>query len=352
MGAIYPEKHGCDHFPPLSHIQGHINHAIGEQAILADLQQAARSHGLLVDDLAVACFYITLKSGSTMLLVGPPQTGKLALIESAGEVLIDDLDRQCQKMVGHARWASGSQNVSVFVEAQTAFNTQKLVFLLEEAARPENKDRLFIACLMRVSPAELHSLFAAPGLLLFLGAEPIPFPPNFRLIGTIDAAHFRWWTPALLLHTAVILWPGEALPLHRKPLPITQSGGSDMEFLRSSIRHEQVAYARLMYLLGRRHTFRPLMQIVKVLDNHDIYVPREVINRASILIANAWSQDGDGLLAPSLPANLEVVLDLALAQYILPWVATKKYPGPVLCQQLNRLLDGRFPQAAAFLQTL
>ncbi|MFO7539836.1 MAG: hypothetical protein R6X32_17500 [Chloroflexota bacterium] len=318
---------------------------------------------MIDDDLSLARFYITLKSCSKAILVGPVQMGKVALVESAGKLLTDEPERQCQQMVGHARWASGSWNVTSLVEAQASLNSYKLMTLLEEASLPENTDRLFIACLTQVSPAELHSLFAVPGLLSYRGAAPIPFPHNFRLIGTIDTVHFRWWTPELLSHTAVILWPGETTKSQcQHPLPFvveTRQAAARLSqpysasFLRSSIRDEQVAYTQLIRLWGRRQPFRPLIKSVTMLQNHDIHVPPEAINRAIVFMANAWSQDGVALLLPSgreVTAALDLALDLALVQYILPWIMIAGHPGRMLCRQLNRLLDGRFPQAAAFLQ--
>ena len=318
----------------------------------------------LVDDLSLARFYVTLKSCSKAILVGPPQTGKLALVESAGKLLTDEPERQCQQMVGHAHWASGSRNVATLVEAQASLNNYKLLALLEEASLPENTDRLFIACLTQVSPAELHSLFAVPGLVPYHRAEPMPFPRNFRLIGTIDTVRFRWWTPELLSHTAVILWPDETTkPQYQRPLPFTvetrQSAAQlshsySVAFLRSSIRDEQVAYTRLIGLWGRRQPFRPLIKIVTLLQNHDIHVPREAINRAVVFMANAWSQDGVAMLSSSgreVTAALDLALDLALVQYILPWIMIAGHPGRTFWRQLNQLLDDRFPQAATFLQT-
>jgi hypothetical protein len=346
---------------PLSDSQRRYD-ASGEEAILTHWQQIARDHGLTVDALSIARLYVTLKSCSKALLVGPAQTGKLALIKSAAEVLTGEPDRQCQKMVGHARWASGSRNVSTLVEAQASLNRYKLMALLEEAGRPENTDRLFIGCLTQVSPAELHSLFAVPGLLSYRGATPILFPHNFRLIGTMDTARFRWWTPELLSHTAVIPWPGETVrPRYQRPLPfaveVRQTASRlsqpySAAFLRSSIRDEQVAYTQLIHLWGRQQPFRPLIRIVTLLQNHDIHVPREAINRAIVFIANAWSQDEANLLL--LPdrkgtAALDFALDLALVQYILPWIMIAEHPGRAFCRQLNQLLNGRFPQAAAFL---
>ena len=133
-----------------------INQVNDEQTILNNLGNLLVKQGLHVDKRSLVHFYVTFKSGQSLLLVGQAQSGKRKLVESAGSVLTDDPVQHCQTMVGHARWASQSQNVAQFVDAQAKWNRQRLMILLEEAVRPENANRLYIACMNKISPAELH----------------------------------------------------------------------------------------------------------------------------------------------------------------------------------------------------
>lgn len=320
-----------------------------EQTLLNNLGNLLAKQGLQVDKGSLAHFYVTLKSNKSLLLAGPAQSGKRTLVESVGEILTDD-PLQAQFMVGHARWASQSQNVTQFVEAQEQWNKQRLMVLLEEAIRPENVDRLYIACLHQISPAELHNLFSSPGLLLFNELDPIPFPSNFRLIGTMDTNRFPWWTPELLSHTTVIQWHPRSIPYRYQSSPLDSGAGKI--FLRACIKHEQIAYPRLLQIFDNQQPFQWLIQVVSLLHDYGVNVPRDAVNQAIVFLANSWTQDGRGLFASSLSENLLVAYDLTIGQYILPWIATTKHAGLPLNRQIERLFNGRFPYAAAFLETL
>ena len=124
---------------------------------------------------------------------------------------------RCQMMVGHP-WTFGkSENLAMFTEVHTRNTTEKLLGLIEEAWLPENARRVFIACLTRISPAELLAFFTevaeqlGHGQLVRLGdlhfSEPIPFPPNLFLIGTMDTLDFDWWDHGLLSKTTIVQWP-------------------------------------------------------------------------------------------------------------------------------------------------
>ena len=102
----------------------------------------------------------------------------------------------------------------MFTEAQTPLNTSKLLALIGEAWLPENAGRIFMACHTRMSPAELEGYFASTalqiqccGLMQLPTAhftEPIPFPPNVLLIGTIDADGWKTSDDCLIAVTNII----------------------------------------------------------------------------------------------------------------------------------------------------
>ena len=154
-----------------------IRNVRNEQAIVSNLLRVTENHYVPGTSYFVTRLYIALKSSSSLLLVGPEGAGKLALIERAVQVLVSNPSQQYQSMKGHAYWASRSRNISLLVEAQASLNMQNILLLLEEAAKPKNAGRLFIACLARISPAEVFNIFSKSGLQLFQGGEPIPFPP-------------------------------------------------------------------------------------------------------------------------------------------------------------------------------
>jgi hypothetical protein len=190
-----------------------------EEQIVARLHQAVAEAGVRADPEEVVNFYVALKSKPLAILMGPPGSGKVALVQSLAQVLVGDDPLRYQPMVGHARWASGSSNVTLFTEAQSRFNDDKLLALVEDALRPENiVSRVFIACLTHISPAELIDLFAEVALQLRRGElsrlpsihlpEPLPFPPNVFLVGTLDATRWKWSHTDLLSKATIIQWPG------------------------------------------------------------------------------------------------------------------------------------------------
>ena len=158
---------------------------------------AVAEAGLSMDPNASVNFYVALKSNPLTLLAGPSQSGKIALVQCLAKALIGQDSAQCQIMPAHAWWANKRSNVAMFTEAQTHLNTSKILAQIGEAWLPENPGRIFMACHTRMSAAELEGHFASTALQIPCGGlmplptahftEPIPFPPNLLLIGTIDA---------------------------------------------------------------------------------------------------------------------------------------------------------------------
>jgi hypothetical protein len=333
--------------------------ADGEQIAVNKLIKAVAAAGVRAEPSSVVNFYVALKSRPLVILAGPAQTGKIALVRSLAQVLTSDPVWQCPVIIGHARWAARSQDVSFFVEMQARFNRSKLLALIEEALVPDNAQRLFIACLARISPAEVDSYFTMAGFQFWPeqvqgrdSAEtvaPIPYPHNVRLIGTMDTDRFKWWDTDLLTRSTIVQWQAETIPPveHRDRSPAVMV--HERIFLRDCVRTEQAAYARLRRILrGRRQAFRPLVQVVDVLGKFGVSLPPMVMNQVMVFLANAWTADGGGLFDHSPQANLHVALDLALAQYALPWVSIARQESQELQRCLLGLLDGRFRRAAAF----
>ncbi len=185
--------------------------------IITRLIQVAATAGVRADPRLITHFYLTLQARRLVILAGPPQSGKIALVQSLAQVLTGGDPLQCQMMVGHAWWAGRSGDVGLFTAAQTRFNTEKILAVIEEALRPENAQRVYIVCLTRISPAEVSCFFSEialqlqhsqlirlPGVHL---TQPIPYPPNLFLIGTMDTPPLNGLNPDLLSNLTVIQWP-------------------------------------------------------------------------------------------------------------------------------------------------
>ncbi len=326
------------------------------------LLQAARTAGIRADRKAIVNTYVSLKSRPFLILTGEKQTGKIELVKRLGHVLTEIPARQCQLFVGHARWAAQSQNVAHFVEMQDRFNRNNLLSLIEEACQRGNENRLFIACLTRISPAELHEYFSTPGFQFWPerariegapASAPVPYPPNFRLLGTMDSARFNGWDADLLARTTVIGWAGKRLQSKPGKGLITDISSLNRHFLQTRVPSEQAAYARLQHILsGQRHALLPFMQALDLIYRHNVTLPHEVIGRVIRYLANSWTDAGEGLFDPMPLNNLNQALDLALAQYILPWIAAVQSEPARLLTQLEALFNGQFNQAAIFISAL
>lgn len=69
--------------------------------------------------------------------------------------------------------------------------------------------------------------------------------------------------------------------------------------------------------------------------------------------ANAWTQDGNGIFAESISENLTHALDMALTQYILPWITIAECDMVAIYQQLKyQLIRHGFIQSILFLNTI
>ena len=175
-----------------------------ELEMITGLTHPAGGAAISLDNTAIINMYVALKSKPLAILTGPKQTGKIELIHRLAHILTESENRQYQVMAGHPWSFEKSQNVALFTEAQTRFNTDKLLAMVEEAWRPENACRVFIACITRISPAELLSFFTEVAYQIrnrvlrtsrrctFFEASPIPskFIPDrndgynfFRLVG-------------------------------------------------------------------------------------------------------------------------------------------------------------------------
>ena len=107
-----------------------------EGEIIERLIRAAAAAGVQAGPRFITDFYATLQTQHLVILAGPPHSGKISLVRSLARVLTAGYPFQCQMMVGHAWWAGQSGNVGLFTQAQTRFNSAKILAIVEEALSP------------------------------------------------------------------------------------------------------------------------------------------------------------------------------------------------------------------------
>lgn len=91
-------------------------------------------------------------------------------------------------MIGHPWWASNVPDVAFNVETQHRLNIDRLLVMIEEAWRPQNAQKVYMACLNRISPGELLIFFREVAYqlqhdeIMRLGdahlSEPVPYHPK------------------------------------------------------------------------------------------------------------------------------------------------------------------------------
>lgn len=334
-----------------------------EAEMVARLARAVAQAGVRVDRSWIVNCYVALKSKPLTILAGPERSGKELLVKNLTQVLTQDVWHN-QRMLGHAWWAEGTGNRAEFMEAQVRLNSSKILALIEEASLAQNRDRVFIGWLKRISPAELGSFFSELAFQLehkrliqlpsFYLSEPIACPPNFSMLGTIDTPYVDWSDGNLLSQTTIIPWPAVAVSPPAGCLPLVPAvPDAERVFLRSCIRSEELAFDRLHRTQGwRPHLMRPLVVVEDLLRHQQVDLPKCAVGEAMIYVANAWSQDGEGLFDPKPARNQSVALDFAIAQTLLMRACRAIRDSAVLRTRLAGALEGRFPHSLAFLRTL
>jgi hypothetical protein len=184
-------------------------------------------------------------------------------------------------------------------------------------------------------------------------SEPIPYPPNLLLVGTMDTSEFVWWDSDLLAQTNIIPWDESGSSWCQAPAEAIPAG--EAVFLRSLIRSEQTALRKLLPILEQqnlRQPIQPLIRMQALLDHHGVQSSRLGLEEAIIYLANCWSQQGHGLFDPSSTQNLAVALDMAIAQTYLPRAARLIQRSSRLYEEVAKIINGQFPRAKLSLDAL
>jgi hypothetical protein len=264
-------------------------------------------------------------------------------------------------MPGHAWWAGQTGNVGLYTQAQTRLNTFKLLTLLEEAHASENRERVLLACLTRISPAELLTVFSDTAYQLRHGelmrlcaahfTEPVPYPRNLLLVGTLDARGAQALEPQLLAMTNVIEWNGSGTA-SEPDWPVPEAARDfGREFLASMVRTEAAARLKLQRTLKRSlAALCPLIALEAALSRHSTQLLPSLRSEMLVYLANAFSRAGRGLFAERAGENLEAALDWAITTVIVLRVRSVSEIAPDFGPALHEACADRWPNAARALE--
>lgn len=328
-----------------------------ESILVASLSKMLARAGYSVSQADVTNFYVALKSKPLAILVSPDSTGNINLVHSLAQSLVGGDFLHFQTISGHPWWAQGSEDMAISTGLHERYLTEKMLAVIEEASLPQNAQKVFIACLKQISPAEVLSFFTEVayqlqhGEIMRIGdthlSIPVRFPPNLYFIGTMDTQSFEWWDNDLLLNATVIQWSYTS-SLERNP-PEWGYPLPDGEFMRFSIRNRDLAYKKMVPILKQnRHPLLPLFQVEASLQKYTSNRLDHVVDEIMIYLSNSWSELGNGLFHLLPARNLMIALDMAIAQILLPRAVDAIRHISPLRRQLRKTLIGQFPRSAAF----
>jgi len=266
-------------------------------------------------------------------------------------------------MMGHPWWADRSKNIVSLSRLHTQFNAEKLWQLFEDAWKKENEKLLYITGLCRISPAEVVGFFSElsrqlqVGRMIFLPESyalmPFIYPYNLLMLASMDAMVFNWYNEKLLPHTSIIQWQDKSDFPFVQPNFVQDRIGSSLgeEFLRSRIRNEGAAHIKIQNIFGdQSQALKPLLEVESILMKHGIvFSTRQVTSEAVIYLSNAWSNLNNGLFHPARSRNLQIALDLAISQIILPRAWEALTQTSMLVSSLKAFFGNQFPHSTSFL---
>jgi energy-coupling factor transporter ATP-binding protein EcfA2 len=329
-----------------------------EVELVNRLAAATAQAGFGPDRIDAANFYVALKHRPLMILAGSAGSGKTALVKSLAGILAGG-GLHGQVLFGHAWYAGRGAVNTILIGMHTRLITEKVIFMIEEALLPENAQHMFVVGLIHLSPAELLSFFTEVAYqiqhnrIMRIGdthlSVPVPFPPNLLLIGTMDTTEFDWWDDELLSGATIIEWHADMI------VPEFAAAGElqipSGEFLRSSLRNSQKAYEKLLSVVaGTKQPLKAVMLVQDVFQAHGLEFSPALLDEVILYLANSWSAQGNGLFDPSMPRNLAIAFDLALAQLVLPRSLKVIRSSETMQEELHSTLDGQLPRSSAFLK--
>lgn len=334
-----------------------------EKVFLDNLLITAYTSGIKVDPITIINLYVSLKSKSAVLLVGQENCGKKDLINIFAQLLTGGDITQYQTMLGHAWWAEHSEKLALFTNAQAQLIEEKNISLLQNALKPLNKDQAFVVFIEKISPAEtvwyfsefffqLRRMILTPKSGKYPQA-PDTYPPNFFSIGTMDVPNFKWYDEDLLAQANVIHWHyyNEKNRTRNPSEPSLYDLNGKKELIHSRILDAQGAYKKLLSIIrDLPNALLPIIEVEKMLlENGVEFSQGSMRNEVVIYLANAWTYVGIGLFDSSLTRNLEIALDLAIAQSVLPRGLKAISHSNKLRMGLRSILNDRFDYSRKFL---
>jgi hypothetical protein len=255
--------------------------------------------------------------------------------------------------------------VGLLIEAQRRFNIARLDAILREALAPANRRNVYAVHLRDMSAAEWMGMLAPLGFqwrsrtVIRLDTlhydRPIPFPPNLRIIATMDADRLPMPSPQSLAGISLIHWDHRqgqsqvsgAPRSHLLPPqpsfegPLKEGGIGSAGKVSGRIR-----------TAGRSHAgaLRTLFSVLRALDGIPETHLKALQENAIMDLSNSLAWPGAGLFHSHPEANSLTALDLHLSLSLLPTVLTLAPEAASQLPLLAESLRANCPRAHRYLQ--
>ena len=160
------------------------------------VDRASAMAGIKLADLERRQLIAALLSRWHLILSGPAGIGKCQLAHALALSITQGQQNYVCLLQGHPWWAAGTGNISQFVELQTEFSVWRLAYFVEFAlnsqrplagAQARGNHHEYVACVMRMGPAEIEFYFGVVSRWLLRNAWDGVGPAPIRLIGTYDS---------------------------------------------------------------------------------------------------------------------------------------------------------------------
>lgn len=333
-----PEPSPPTSLPPPADLTG-----LFHRDLMAQIEREIAAEGFTYTSLIVRDYYIALQTKPLALLAGLSGAGKSRLTSLFAQAMTGS-GAQYRLLPVRPDWTDatpllGYVNLLADGGRGRIVSTQCLDFL-RLAARPENASRAFFLCLDEMNLARVEHYFAdllsaleTPNRELLLpGGSALSLPANLFFSGTLNLDEATHSLSRKVLDRANTLIFRE-VSLREEP------AAAENDAHPSSLTYEQ---RQALFLLGRVQTvaeararLRSLgqadfaTQVVErlaeangLLEPYDLQFGYRIRDEALRYCANSFDRDGQGLLTPEAPRDLEVnlrlALDLQLLQRALP----------------------------------
>lgn len=337
---------------------------LSEQRLLAALAQSYHQVGLNISPSLITTYYVTLKSGVFVTLVGKQGIGKIDFAQTFAHALVGSEQSQYIAIPANMDWLRCTGEGSYYRMVMDRFAAMRFLEVLHEAALPINAQKLFFVFFQRLHPDVIEHFLSkvvaidSQGIkrLRISGApveqQPI-IPPNVCMTATVDTPHeLSTLNQPALNHAALVNFlPVYEQPTLASPMPAPLPVGYQRIWTQSMISTQEDARQRLNHILGANGFSRlqasPALQAAFWSRGAALYERHR--KELTLMIANSFDNKGNGLFHPNVQQNAQIAYDAYIIQRVL-WQLQDSHATPsydlvhyIESQMLNSRVIGSRP---------